>query len=522
MSNSEKIKKIISKVLSIIIITISIIIICVSYYITKYLKEINIYEILYHLKTDISGSGSGIISYGIKVCILVFILLFILIYLPITNSKTKKITLYNKKNKKEINLYPNIFNKYRISYSFIILTFSLIIFSAVINLKEYVSTATKSSDIYDNYYVDTNKVKIDMPKNKKNLILLYLESMESSYMSTKNGGAFEESRIPELEQIAKKNINFSNTNKLGGGYNLTTTRWSIAGVVASTSGTPLSKDVGNSYNKVDEFMPNVLALGDILKDEGYNLEMMQGMTVKFAGTDKYFMRHGDYKLIDGDYLKQEKLLPENYDVGMGMVEDKKLFEFAKDEITKLSEKDEPFALSLFTIDTHFVDGYLDPSCDEPFDDQMSNVFACSSKMTSEFLDWLKEQDFYDDTVIVIIGDHLTMQGDYFSKIPYYKRTIYNAFINVDESDEFTKNREFSSLDMYPTILASLGAKIEGDQLGFGVNLFSGKKTMLEELGTENFDKELLKKSKYYLENIQKVPGIDDIDDEVEEDVQNQE
>lgn len=115
-----------------------------------------------------------------------------------------------------------------------------------------------------------------------------------------------------------------------------------------------------------------------------------------------------------------------------------------------------------------------------------------------------------------------MQGDYFSKIPYYKRTIYNAFINVDESDEFTKNREFSSLDMYPTILASLGAKIEGDQLGFGVNLFSGKKTMLEELGTENFDKELLKKSKYYLENIQKVPGIDDIDDEVEEDVQNQE
>lgn len=516
MSKLEKAKKVTSNILSIIILSISIIIICVAYYITKYLKDINVYEVIYHLKTNISGSGSGIIADGIKVCILVFILLFILVYIPITDSKNKKITIYNKKNKKEINLYPNIFNKYKITYSLIILTFSLTIFASTINFTEFVSTTNKSSDIYDNYYVDTNKVKIEMPKIKKNLILIYLESMESSLMSTKNGGAFEESRIPELEEIAKKNINFSNTEKLGGGYNLTNTRWSIAGVVASTTGTPLNVTVGNSYNKVEEFMPNVNALGDILKEEGYNLEIIQGMTVKFAGTDKYFIRHGNYKLIDGDYLKKEKILPEDYNVGMGMVEDKKILEYAKEEITELSEQDEPFAVSLFTIDTHFRDGYLDPSCDEPFDDQMSNVFACSSKMVNDFIIWLKEQDFYDDTVVVILGDHLTMQGDYFNSFPYYTRTIYNAFLNVDESKEFTKNREFSSLDMYPTILASLGAKIDGDQLGFGVNLFSGKKTMIEKLGKEKFDKETLKKSKYYIENIQKVPGFDDYETEYEE------
>jgi phosphoglycerol transferase len=51
--------------------------------------------------------------------------------------------------------------------------------------------------------------------------------------------------------------------------------------------------------------------------------------------------------------------------------------------------------------------------------------------------------------------------------------------------------------MYPTILSSIGATIEGNKLGFGVNLFSDEKTLIEELGKEKFDKELLKSSDYY-------------------------
>ncbi len=43
-----------------------------------------------------------------------------------------------------------------------------------------------------------------------------------------------------------------------------------------------------------------------------------------------------------------------------------------------------------------------------------------------------------------------------------------------ESD-YEKNREFTTLDMFPTTLAALGCTIEGDKLGFGVNLFPGKR-----------------------------------------------
>jgi len=57
--------------------------------------------------------------------------------------------------------------------------------------------------------------------------------------------------------------------------------------------------------------------------------------------------------------------------------------------------------------------------------------------------------------------------------------------------------------MYPTILASIGVKIEGERLGLGTNLFSQRKTIVEELGIDSVQDELSKNSKFYNENILK-------------------
>ena len=51
--------------------------------------------------------------------------------------------------------------------------------------------------------------------------------------------------------------------------------------------------------------------------------------------------------------------------------------------------------------------------------------------------------------------------------------------------------------MYPTTLASLGVKIDGDKLGLGVNLFSDQKTILEEYGLNYVNNEIKKKSFFY-------------------------
>ena len=53
------------------------------------------------------------------------------------------------------------------------------------------------------------------------------------------------------------------------------------------------------------------------------------------------------------------------------------------------------------------------------------------------------------------------------------------------------------MDFYPTTLASLGVKIDGDKLGLGVNLFSDEQTLLEKYGFKKVDEEFAKVSAFY-------------------------
>ena len=64
----------------------------------------------------------------------------------------------------------------------------------------------------------------------------------------------------------------------------------------------------------------------------------------------------------------------------------------------------------------------------------------------------------------------------------------------------TQNRQFCAMDMFPTTLAAMGCIIEGERLGLGTNLFSGRPTLMEEMGYAKLCTELSKKSEYYSEN----------------------
>ena len=79
----------------------------------------------------------------------------------------------------------------------------------------------------------------------------------------------------------------------------------------------------------------------------------------------------------------------------------------------------------------------------------------------------------------------------------YERTIYNAIINPVIEAKNNKNRVFTTMDWYPTILASMGVEIEGDRLGLGTNLYSTTPTLAEELGLDYLNSELAKKSSFY-------------------------
>ena len=349
--------------------------------------------------------------------------------------------------------------------------------------------------IADNY-VNPDHVNIEFPEKKRNLIYIFMESGETTFADKENGGAFDQNVIPELTALAQENEDFSGAdNAINGGVALYDTTWTMAAIFGQTSGLPLKTSLGrNGMVTMESFFPNIVTMGDVLEDNGYKQVFMLGSPVVFGGRATYFMDHGNFEMQDYYYMQDQGKIPKDYYVFWGF-EDAKLFDFAKEEATELAKGDEPFNLTLLTVDTHFEDGYVCEDCGNEFDDQYSNVYACSSKKISEFVKWVQQQDFYEDTSIVIVGDHPTMDLNYCNDVDSsYQRKVYTTFINSAVEPERNDRREYSTFDMFPTAIASLGATIPGDRLGLGTNLFSSEETLLEKYGKNSFNTYLQEKS----------------------------
>ena len=448
-------------------------------YVKKYFPLVNFEQILYGLTNMKGSSASGIVDgtiFTFSVGTLIFLILLV-IYILLHNSK--KVIL--------------IRIKY---YSGFILLGSIIFTLYAIGVFEYEINLFKQTKIYDKYYVDGNGVDITFPDKKQNLIFIYMESMETTNASINNGGAQKVSYIPNLENYALKYDNFSSGEKIGGFVPVSGTTYTLAGMISQNSGVNFKLPI-NIMDKNIVKMNGVYALGDVLVDNGYKNYLMMGSQAIFASRDIYFKNHGNYEIFDYTYAINNELIPKDYLVWWGY-EDNKLFEFAKNKLKDISKEEQPFNLTLLTANTHFTDGYLDSECDTPFDKKYANVMHCSDKMINNFITWVMEQDFYKNTTIVLVGDHLTMQSSFYDDIDKnYTRSVYNVFINSRVKSDTTKNRMFSSMDIYPTTLASLGVKIDGDRLGLGTNMYSNKKTLMEELGYKYVSNELKKRSSFY-------------------------
>lgn len=374
---------------------------------------------------------------------------------------------------------------------------------------EYVKNNIEASNFIENEYVNAKEINIRFPENKKNLICIFIESAETTFQDIESGGVFDDNIITEMTNIAESNISFSQSELLQGAAVAPGTGWTIAALVAQTSGMPLKMygyGAGNKMGNYEFFLPGVISIGELLEQQGYHNFFMAGSDFSYGGREDYFTQHGNYEIWDYYSAVEEKKIAEDYKVNWGF-EDQRLYEYAKEKLLKLASMGEPFNFSMLTVDTHTGGGYVCDLCPDTFESQYANVWACASSQIADFLDWIEEQEFYDDTVIYIAGDHSSMQGDFVTKSDYDKyngdtdRNVYNVFINSCVEPIKEKNRKFTTLDFCPSILAALGADIEGNRIGLGTNLFSGEQTLSEKYGYEELFNELGKKSVFYNKEI---------------------
>jgi phosphoglycerol transferase len=399
----------------------------------------------------------------------------------------------------------------------------IICVTVIIELPQYILSLYKEpSTFYENEYISPEYVNFSFPEKKRNLIVIFVESLETGFLTVKNGGAFDEDLIPEVTSLTMNNINYSQGTGIGGIVQLFGTEWTIAGIASSYLGIPLAVNFlnqtdWNNYGTLgSEFLPGAYGIGDILHTAGYKNYFILGSAVEFGGRDKLFKTHKDTIIFDYNYFRNYNYIPENYNVWWG-IEDRKLYQLAKTKISEIALLEEPFFITLLTADTHPVGGYLDEEADTVFDSQYKNVLHDMSKQLQAFIEWLYQQPFYENTTIVILGDHLYQDSSFFPRNfiiqklssryekkyfdgannENYNRYIINIFINSLLSQDKNKKRSISHFDMLPLLIDSIGVSYDAEGLALGRSLNIPSMTLIEKYGVQALNYHLRQTSVLY-------------------------
>lgn len=326
---------------------------------------------------------------------------------------------------------------------------------------------------------------IETPTTSKNIIHIYLESIERTYAqipSAKNAYSY----LNELEQ---NNLTFTNVGQTYG------TDYTAAGMVASQCGVPLVPNgIDDVRTKIwdntartfvaDAFLPKITCFGDILKSQGYNLSYINGSDLRIFSKGKLFSSHGyDYVFGINSLATPELETRQN----IWGLDDGYIFEKAQSEITRLSGLGAPFALTMLTLSTHGPDAFLDASCDKtPVNGSLiPAAIDCTANHIKNLITFLHDRELLQDTVIIIQSDHLAMRNtlvDEIRRFPETSRKNLFTILGSDYSGQY--NKAGSAVDIFATILEVLGYRISGSAAYFGRSLISQEQTFVEKLGLE--------------------------------------
>ena len=297
----------------------------------------------------------------------------------------------------------------------------------------------------------------------QNLVFVYAESLERTY--------FDEKLFPGLirglRRIEAESTTFTDIRPIPGAG------WTIAGMVASQCGIPLSGRAGNAMTGMDTFLPGAVCLGELLKGQGYRVEYVGGASLEFAGKGAFYRTQGFDAVLGREQLRRR--LPRGAKLSAWGLYDDDLFALAYAELERLARDPRPYALFLLTVDTHHPEGHVSPSVAAvrygDGGNPMLNAVAASDALISGFVDKVRAAAWGSRAVVVVASDHLAMPNTAKGLLDRGDRK--NLFVIADPAAKGGRRvaRAGSALDEGPTLLPFLG--FEG-RLGLGRDLMSAR------------------------------------------------
>jgi phosphoglycerol transferase len=296
------------------------------------------------------------------------------------------------------------------------------------------------------------------PGRLRNLVLVYVESLETTYAAAE---LFGSNLLAPLDEL--------------GGHRFAAYRqapgatWTIAAMVATQCGVPLSiysSEDMRAGGQRRAFLPGATCLGDVLQAHGYRNVFMGGAPLSFAGKGTflrdhgYVERHGKEEWLAAGAVRR--------DFGGWGLHDDALLARASARLAQLQAAGQPFNLTLLTLDTHNPEGFTSATCSGQGVRNFADRVACTSRLVADFVRTAGEQGLLENTVVVILGDHLAV-GNPVQRLLLEEpdRQLVNLFIGAEPPPGH--RQELLPFDLFPSLLDAVGIEVAGGRLGLGVS-----------------------------------------------------
>ncbi|TCP30607.1 lipoteichoic acid synthase [Scopulibacillus darangshiensis] len=356
--------------------------------------------------------------------------------------------------------------------------YNFTIYDIIQNTKSSAQRAfADSSDIteVENYtksnYADPNKKYFGKAKNM-NVIYVSMESFQTFMIDRKLNGKEVTPFLNSLAHGKDGTFYFDNFfHQVGQGKTSDAEFMMANSLFPLPQGSVFTTKAQNTYQ----------ATPQILKSKGYMSATFHGNYKTFWNRDEMYKSLGIDKFFDADYYDMSAEHTINY----GM-EDKPFF---KESMPYLKNLHQPFLTKFITLSNHFPFKLDKEDQDFPAadtNDQVVNHYFQTAHYMDEalkqFFEELKASGLYDNTVIVLYGDHYGISENHntaMAKItggeitPYKNAQLQRVplFIHVPGVKGGVRHTYGGDVDVRPTVLHLLGVNTK-DYISFGTDLLS--------------------------------------------------